>query len=156
MSMGWKLLLRDLAIVAITLAAWRLSAQGAWIAVIAGVLAAVAGFLAHEWGHWLGARAAGAAVYFPVTLRSLFLFQFDVARNGRRQFLWMSMGGFIASAAIVALYAAVLPRGQLAGQVGLGLTVLGVIATGILEIPPAWRVYKGGPLPSEGAVYRAT
>ncbi|HUP92594.1 MAG TPA: hypothetical protein VM074_10135 [Solimonas sp.] len=160
MNAAFRLALRDVLITLGTLVAWALSlrlAQGSAAAIalacLAGLMAVLVGFLAHEWGHYLGARAARATVYLAQDLHSPFLFRFDSRRNSRTQFLWMSMGGFIASAAIVALYLLVLPRERLGGLVALGLTVLGVIATAILELPPAWRVWRGGEIPSVGAVY---
>ena len=159
MSMMPKLAARDLAIVAATLAlvAWshRLQEAGAalhWpVAVLGGALVAVSGYLVHEWGHLLGALSRGRRVELPPTLAAVFLFRFDSDRNDRRQFLAMSMGGFIASILVVALLAAVLDMRWWADRVAMGLVVLGVAATFILEVPGAWKVYKGAPLPHGAA-----
>lgn len=49
-------------------------------------------YLAHEWGHYLGARLAGADIPLgPGT--GLFLGLFDPAAHSRRQFMWMAVGG---------------------------------------------------------------
>lgn len=64
------------------------------------------------------------------------------------------MGGFLATALVVALLLALLPRDALAGQVALGLTAAGVLATAVLELPPFFRVLAGGPIP-RGAAYVA-
>ena len=40
------------------------------------------------------------------------------------------------------------------GQVALGITLLGVLATVVLEFPPAWKVLRGGPLP-RGVAYHS-
>jgi hypothetical protein len=154
---------RDLAFVGITLAVWQLDAMVRGgdglvplaIGVTAGVLATVAGYLAHEWGHLTAALASGSVVHLPERIASVFLFNYDVTRNGRRQFLLMSCGGFIASTLVIALFFLVLPLDTLAGRVTLVLTLLGVAATFILEIPPAWRVYRGGPMPT-GVAYRSS
>jgi hypothetical protein len=161
--MIWKLAARDLAFVVATLAVWRLDAavrDGDGVlplaaGVTAGALATVAGYLAHEWGHLPAALASGSVVHLPERVASVFLFHYDVSRNGRRQFLVMSCGGFVASALVIALFLVALPLDALAGRVTLGLTLLGVAATLILEIPPAWRVYRGGPLPT-GVAYRSS
>ncbi|HEY0917463.1 MAG TPA: hypothetical protein VGE22_21455 [Solimonas sp.] len=155
MSMMPKLLARDLAVVATTLAlvAWSHQLQAAgtalhWpVAILGGALVAVSGYLVHEWGHLLGALSRGSRVELPPTLAAVFLFKFDSDRNDRRQFLAMSMGGFIASIVVVALLAVILDLGYWADRIAMGLTVLGVAATFILEVPGAWKVYKGAPLP---------
>jgi membrane-associated protease RseP (regulator of RpoE activity) len=159
--MPWRLLARDLLLLGATLGVWRLDAAhrgesgvlAAGIAVSAGVLAALCGYLAHEWGHLIGARASGSRVHFPERMTSTFLFYFDVEHNDRRRFLAMSLGGFAASAVVVPLLFAALPGGALSTWVALALVAAGVIATLILELPPFFRVLGGAPLP-RGAVYR--
>jgi hypothetical protein len=146
-----KLLMRDLAILVATLMGWHAYGQmtdphstaGVAAAVAVGVATVICGFLGHEWGHLLGALARGGRVDLPTGLfASVFLFQFDLKRNTREQFLAMSMGGFIASALIVALLLVILPFDTLAARVALVLTSLGVLATFVIEIPGAWRVYR--------------
>ncbi len=159
MSMMPKLLLRDLAVVAATVAlvSWSHALQAAggplhWpVAILAGALVAVSGYLAHEWGHLLGALSRGSQVELPPRLAAVFLFKFDSDRNDRRQFLAMSMGGFLSSIIVVALLAAVLDMSYWADRFAMGLVVLGVAATFILEVPGAWKVYKGAPLPHGAA-----
>ncbi len=153
---------RDAAVVAFTLGLWIADtglrdvsgATAVGVACAAGALTAVAGYLAHEWGHLLGARLSGSVVHIPPSAFSLFLFNFNSDRNGRAQFLVMSLGGFIASAAVVVLLLRVLPLHALSGRVAMGLTALGVLATVVLELPPCWRVFKGGAIP-RGAAYKA-
>jgi hypothetical protein len=159
MSATAKIVVRDTAILAATLGLWawngQLAGQGTIlpiaVALLAGVMTTVCGFLAHEWGHLIGAWLAKARVEVAGNAHSLFLFRFDT-RNTREQFLWMSMGGFIVSGLVIALLVSLLDPRKLADGTALGLTLLGVIATIILEFPPAWRVYRGGPIPT-GAVY---
>ncbi|TXH06333.1 MAG: hypothetical protein E6R07_00655 [Nevskiaceae bacterium] len=150
MSPALRMLLRDLAVLALTLALWRWSreldaAHGALalpVALLAGATAALSGFLAHEWGHLLGALAAGSAVQIAPSMRSVFLFKFG-ERNDRRQYLWMSGGGFVASLLVIALLAVSLEFHAVADWTALALVVAGVIATFVLELPPAWRVLRG-------------
>lgn len=156
-------LLRDLALLALAALLWwqdalaRQAASSSTGALIlgaaAGVSAAVAGFLLHEWGHLAGALAAGSFVHYPDRLLAPLLFHFDTARNDRRQFLWMSWGGYAASAASVMLIAALAPLHALSGQVALGLAGLGTLVTLVAEVPTTARVLRGAPLP-EGYAFR--
>lgn len=153
----WKLLLRDLVLAAATLALWTLSrrleasavspAAAVPVAILAGLALPGIGFLLHEWGHLAGARLVGGVVAYPERLRSPFLFRFDPVRNGRRAFLWMSGGGFVASGVFLGALLAGLSLTHLADRIALGLAALGVLATLLLELPQAWRVYRGAPLP---------
>ena len=115
------------------------------------LLIPLAAFLVHEWGHLLGALASGAQVEYPRTPLTVFLFRFDVARSDRRQFLAMSNGGFIASLLLVALLLVVLRPHYRGDAIALALSALGVLATFILEVPAAWKVWRGAPLPTGAA-----
>lgn len=147
--------IRDVALCVLTLVAWELDASvrastgplPVLSAAVAGILTAVCGYLFHEWGHLAAALATRSHVRPARSAREIFLFAFDVGRNDSRQFLAMSCGGFAASALAVAVLVAVLPLATLAGKIGLGLVILGVVATAVLELPPFFRVMAGGPLP---------
>lgn len=121
--------------------------------ILAGLMTVLTGYLVHEWGHLAGCWARGSAVRLPDSVASVFLFNFDVGRNDRRQFNAMAAGGFIASIAFVALLVLLVPRDFLAGKIALVLTVIGVIATLVLEVPTAWRVFRGGALPQQGPAF---
>jgi hypothetical protein len=159
-SIPWKHAARDLLLVALTLFAWRLDgdarAAGSglqWLtAPVAGALTAIAGYLFHEWGHLAGARLSGATVRLPARASEIFLFNFHSDRNSPRQFLAMSMGGFIASAISIVFLLYVLPLDTLAGKLGIALVALGVLATAVLELPPFFKVMRGAPLP-RGTAY---
>lgn len=158
-----SLVLRDIAVIALSIALWRWShllhdraASGAMaVAIVAGLLLPVSAYFVHEWGHLSGALASGSRVHFPRSAITVFLFRFDVDQNDRRQFLAMSAGGYIASIIVVALLLATLRLHYLADQIALTLTVIGVIATFILELPPFWKVWHGAPLP-HGAAFVST
>lgn len=151
---------RDLVLLGITGGAWALDAalraQGrcdavaSGVAILAGLLAALVGFLLHEWGHWLGAVSAGGVVHAPRKLYSVFLFFFDVARSSRRAFLWMSYGGYAASTLGVGLMVALLPRDAWSGRVALLAAAIGMLVTFALEVPTTLRVARGGELPRGG------
>lgn len=156
------LALRDLALAALALLLWAADARlrsggGALataVAIAAGTLTAGVGYLAHEWGHLIGARLGGSVVHLPASPASVFLFRYDAVRNEPRQFLWMSLGGFVASGAMVALLLALVPLDTLAGRVTMALTAAGVLATAVLELPVFFRVARGAPIP-RGAAYVA-
>lgn len=151
----WHMLVRDALLLGVCLAllaashAMQDAARDGWVplAWLAGLLLPLCGYLVHEWGHLLGCVLGRSVVHLPPTPMALLLFRFDTGRNSRRQFLLMFWGGFVASVAIVALYASVLDARYLADRIALWLTALGVLATFVLEIPEGWRVYRGAALP---------
>jgi hypothetical protein len=159
-----RMALRDALLLALALAAWVAVAAldpalSPWltigVAIVAVVLTSLAIYLVHEWGHLIGAWLGGATVEVADRPTAVFLFRFDTGRSSRREFLAMSYGGFVASVLSVALLLVVLPfdgAAGVAGKVAIGLAVLGVFTTFALEGPTAWRVARGGPLPT-GAAY---
>ena len=154
--------LRDLGIAAITAAAWGIDRQARTgkygqaaktvIGVSTGLLTALVGFGAHEWGHLAGALASGGVVDEPTSMTSPFLFFFDVGRSPRPAFLAMSYGGYIGTVVAAAAIATFVPRRALSGRVALAATAVGLVATFALEMPTTIRVARGGPLP-RGGVY---
>lgn len=161
MNIPGRIILRDLGFLAATLALWSwtralevgpATALSVSVAVVTAAFTAFVGFLAHEWGHLSGACLGGSAYEPSDSVFSIFLFRFNSDRNSRRQFLLMSNGGFLVSGLVVVLLFGVLSFDHLADQLALGLTTLGVVATFILEVPAAWKVYKGGEIP-RGAAY---
>lgn len=145
--------LRDFAILMATAVAWWAEGGGGIVvAVVAGALTTVVAFIGHEWGHLAGCWLSGARVHAPSRLWSVFLFNFDVKRNDRRQFLALSWGGYAASLLALVLMAFAVPTDRLAGWVAWTLTTIGVGVTLVLEVPTTIRVLRGGPLP-RGAVY---
>ncbi len=161
MRLPMRMLWRDLLVIGVAvvtlLSSHALEQRGSaahWpVAALAGALLALSGYLVHEWGHLLAALAVRSRVELPRSVAAVFLFKFDTGRNNRRQFLWMSAGGFIASAVVVALYVGLLSGDHLADRIALTLTVLGVLATAVLELPPAWRVLRGADLPQKGPAF---
>jgi hypothetical protein len=153
MRVPWPHARRDLALAALTLAVWRLDAAARggvleWLtAILAGTLTAICGYLFHEWGHLAAALLAKSEVRLPERASEIFLFNFDVDRNNPRQFTAMSLGGFVASTIAIVFLLRVLPPGVLATKISLALVALGVLATAVLELPPFFRVLRGGPLP---------
>lgn len=107
------------------------------------VVGAGLGLLIHEWGHLVGARAAGGIA--PTReLRKLFpIFDFDMQRNGPGPFRAMSVGGNVAHWSWVALIALALPL-DTPGRISLfsGALGLAVFAT-TTELPVIWKAYSG-------------
>ena len=124
------------------------------LSVLAGVSTGVLAFIGHEWGHALGSKLSGATIYFVDRVMSPFLFFFDTTANTKGQFVAMSIGGYAASALAAGLALALLPRDHVAGQVGLAIVGIGIIATLVAEVPTTFRVARGGPMP-RGYVYRS-
>jgi len=156
-----KFVVRDIALLICCALLWQYALPQAailnsWLSIPLQVgvalLTTLVGFLVHEWGHLLGALAYRARVYAPHRWYELFLFHFDGRNNDARQFIAMSIGGFIASALVVVVLLTLLPLGTLAGIMALVFGGLGVLATFVLEFPTTWRVMRGAPLPS-GFVY---
>jgi len=155
-------LVRDLIVVAIALlGVWidgSLAPDGpAGIAfgVLVGALATWVGFLVHEWGHLVGTLVSGGQAHAPASLAAVFLFSFDVQTSTRRQFLAMSLGGSMATAAAVVPLALWIDTSRASGLVALVLSSIGIVVTIVRELPTTWSVARGGPLPT-GGVYRGT
>jgi hypothetical protein len=129
-----RLALRDVVVIAATVAFWTWASPltagtgpiADFLGLLAGVAVALAFYLLHEWGHLVGALATSAVVYPGPRLSSRSLFSFDSKRNDRRQFLVMSVGGFVVTGIAVWTVYAGLPAELLATRVARG--AVGVLA----------------------------
>lgn len=149
---------RDAVVLGITLGllAWdrRLLASGAsnWatlaVGVATGVLVSLSSFFAHEWGHFIGAVSSGGLVHPPKTLGSAFLFFFDTGKSSRRQFLAMSVGGYVGTLVSLAALGSWARLDTWSGRTALVLAGLGMLVTVALEVPTTWKVARGAPLPT--------
>ena len=146
--------LRDATLVAVALLVWWVAAHasggaGPWAdftGVVAGVLVGSTAFVLHEWGHLAGALDPGSVVRGNANLRSSFLFAFDAERNSLRQFLGMSLGGFLVTGLVVWAFYAFLPDDLLASRVARGLALFGVFLGVVLELPLLlFALWKGAP-----------
>jgi len=154
-TMYAKLFARDLAIVAALVALWwlvaRFSAGAGPVADLCGLLAGVAlGVCAlplHEWGHFLGAVASRSEMSAAESLRKVFAFSFDSRRNSLRQFLAMTFGGWIGTAAAVGVAYGALPPDLLATRVARGMTLLSVLLVVVTEVPLLARAFWSGRIP---------
>lgn len=141
---------------AIALAALSLyAAADAWatttglrLAAALTVLDAVAvgivlGTLAHEWGHFAGARGAGGIAptrsytsFFPI-------FDFDMQRSDPHAFRMMSVAGNLAHWSLVVLIAVLLPV-DTAGRAALLATTFGfAVSASSTELPVIRRAFTG-------------
>jgi len=137
---------------AVHFAAWLLAwsmfaAADSWSELTGWVLADVlavltgiaAGFvtvnLAHEWSHYLGARACGA-VFTVVEKPALFVFDWDFEANSLSRFYTMSIAGNLGGAlAALLLFAAVVPD-----NVGRAAVLAGGLASFVLGAVIEWPV----------------
>ena len=128
-----KFALRDAGIIAAAVALWFGVADASrgsdlWsdlAGFTAGIGLGAAAYLIHEWGHFLGGIAVGAHFRAPTSLASASLFTFESSRSTRPQFLVMSIGGFVATAAVLAAYYLFLPDGLLATRIARGSVAFG-------------------------------
>lgn len=151
-----RLLLRDLVISALVVAGWYYGAEwteGAGpvadaLGVGLGVTGGLVAYLAHEWGHLLGALATGSRVHAPDRMTSGFLFSFDSQANSRKQFVIMSLAGFVVTGIAIAVVYALLPDRYLATRVARGAVLSLSFLTVFVEVPILiWSVLSGSTLP---------
>jgi hypothetical protein len=150
-----KFIARDLIIAAATASVWLTA--GDWMAgtgpvadllgLLVGLGAAFSVVKIHEWGHFLGAAATGSNYRLATRLGSTFMFAFDSKDNSKRQFLVMSLGGFIGTAIVLVVSYALLPDEVLATRITRGMAVLGALAGIVLEVPLLLRGMFGTRLP---------
>ncbi len=120
-------------------------ASGLTIAFIASLgNSLIAGFalasMAHEWGHFSGARLAGArSPVLENPVRLFFMFNFDMKANSNDQFLSMSIGGPAANWLLVVLALILIPIGTPQGAL-LVATVTGIaVNVSLFEVPVILR-----------------
>ncbi len=132
-------------------------AAASFLSVLAAIPAGVVfGTVVHEWGHFLGARLAGARYTIPDRV-GLFVFNFDFGANSVSQFFSMSWGGQIAGAFAVFLLWAALPL-DTAGRCMVVASAFGAFMfAGMIEWPVLKRTRESGnPLAELSRINRAT
>lgn len=109
------------------------------------VAATVIAGIVHEWGHYVGARVAGARTQvLDKPINYFFIFQFPFEHNDRDQFLAMSWGGILAPWLPVAIVAASIPIDNASRAMLLAAFVTRAVQVGVFEVPVAGRARKGG------------
>ena len=155
-----KFAARDSLIVAGALLLWWLAASwsggsGAlsdFTGFVAGLMLGSTGFVLHEWGHLLGAFATQSVVRPHRSLRSPFIFSFDSRKNSLRQFLVMSVGGFLVTAAVVWGFYTYLPDELLAARIARGAALFLAFLGVTLELPLVLVALHRGAIPAAVAV----
>lgn len=148
-SMLMRFAARDVLLIALAGFAWWLhpgAGPHAWhepaSSALVGLAVGVAGYLVHEWAHYLAGRLVGSQMGVADSLSAISLFDFDPERNNRTQFVVMSLGGFAATAAFIIAGLTWLPLETLAGRVAMGslffLAFLGVVLETPLLIYGLW------------------
>lgn len=138
-----RYLLRDLALLSLTVVGWfgfaaYTAASGVWsdfFGVVLGLFAGACAWQFHEWGHLLAGWSMGAKMRAPKKLFSVYLFGFDNKQNSRAQFLVMALGGFVATGLVFAFVVMVLPADWMATRITRSLVMLEIAVTAILEVP---------------------
>jgi hypothetical protein len=150
-----KLAARDFTIVASAAALWWLlagsSAGDGLLADLSGFVAGVgfgaSAYLIHEWGHIAGAVASGGIVHPGPGLHSPSVFRFDTEHSSRAQFLWMSLGGFVATGGLLCSAYVLLPDGLLATRLARGIVAFLAMLGVVLELPLVLYSLVTGKLP---------
>ena len=138
-----KFAVRDGAFIAVAWAVWWLvaesSAGGGWVADLtgfgAGLLVGGTAFVLHEWGHLAGALVSRSVLHLNHDLRAPFIYSFDARKNSLKQFVSMSLGGFVATAVLVISFYLWLPDDLLASRVARGAALFLAFLGVTLEVP---------------------
>ena len=116
-------------------------AQG--IALLNALFAGVAiSYLVHEWGHFTGARVAGAVSPVLKEPVSFFMFSFKHDLNSRKQFLSMSVGGPLGNWLLVLAVILLLPFETASQAMLLAATAAIAVSVSVFEVPIMIRVIR--------------
>lgn len=109
-------------------------------AIFAGV---ILGSIAHEWGHFSGARLSGAVSPIAKEPVGFFMFNFKDELNTRSQFLSMSFGGPLANWSLVAAVFLLLPFETWSQALLLATVFSTAVSVSVFEVPVMQRVMYG-------------
>lgn len=152
--------LRDSALLAFAWGLWWLlaerSAGSGFVADfsgwVVGLMLFVGASVFHEWGHFLGAVLTRSRVKIRHKLTSAFVFSFPAEGNNLGQFVAMSLGGFLATAASILVFYTLLPDAYLATRVARGGAIFLAFLGVTLEVPLlVYGLVKRG-VPTQAAV----
>ncbi len=111
-------------------------------ALFAGIIASA---IAHEWGHFAGARLAGAiSPVMKKPARLYFMFEFDMQANTTDQFVWLSLGGILANWFLALALLALVPLNTLAGPLLVAVAVAQAVNVSVFEVPVVLRARETG------------
>ncbi len=152
-----RFVIRDVAILLVTIGLWLLSLEtepgttlASVVSISAGVGALVCAYNFHEWGHLVVARMTDSVFTPARRVISPFLFSYDTEHNTPRQFLLMSLGGFAATALFVVAFLLWMPRDQQAGRIALYGALILASLTVVIEFPIFFRARLGNTVPRTG------
>ncbi|MDH3201058.1 MAG: hypothetical protein OEM15_09215 [Myxococcales bacterium] len=155
--MFFRFVIRDVAILLVTIGLWLLSFEtepgttlASVVSISAGVGALVCAYNFHEWGHLVVARMTDSVFTPARRVISPFLFSYDTEHNTPRQFLLMSLGGFAATALFVVAFLLWMPRDQQAGRIALYGALILASLTVVIEFPIFFRALLGNTVPRTG------
>lgn len=111
-------------------------------ALFAGTVIA---YLAHEWGHFAGARISGAISPVLKTPESFFMFKFKDELNTESQFIAMSIGGSVANWSLVVAIFLFLPFDTWSQAMLLATVTAIAVSVAVFEFPIINRVSYGAP-----------
>lgn len=116
------------------------------LSVVDGLLVGAAiGALAHEWGHFIGARLGGGHAPLKPLKQILPLYDFDYARNDQRAFVWMSIGGNVAHTLVVVVLLLLIPTDTM-GPAALVAGAFGfAVFSSLVEFPVIRSAQRGVP-----------
>lgn len=128
---------------------WRILTETFLAGALSVVNGLVVGFglasLAHEWGHYAGARSAGAVVPLKGASALGQIYDFDYQRNTPEQFDRMSIMGNVGNVLVVLLLAFGLPLAT-TGQVALLAGAVGsAVFASSIELPVIRKARAGMP-----------
>ena len=143
MGLFVKFAFRDLGIIAATGVLWwgwaDATGDSGLLSDLVGLLLGLAFggsvFLIHEWGHWLGAVWGRSDIQAPASLRSFYLFSYNSKTNNRKQFLIMSLSGFVVTGLAIAVALGPLDQPLQAARVARGSIAFLASLTLFIEIP---------------------
>jgi putative flippase GtrA len=127
--------------------AWALSSGWLLAETVAILNAIFAGtviaYIAHEWGHFTGARISGAVSPVAKEPVSFFMFNFKDELNSRGQFLSMSVGGPFANWGLFVLTFMLLPLNTWSQAMFLATTFAIAVSVSVFEFPVINAVMYG-------------
>ena len=147
-------LVRDSVILILTLALWATALPTQAGQIVTGVLTGICALLLPEYGHLIGAIRSGATIT-PAPIWSPFIFNLDPGENQREQLLATSYSGFAATALFLIVFAILLPKATLAGQLAWYIALLLATLTVVIEFPIAWRIATHRSVPDLSIIRRS-
>ena len=111
-------------------------------ALFAGIIVSA---IAHEWGHFAGARLAGAiSPVMKKPARLYFMFEFDMQANTTDQFVWLGLGGILTNWLLALLLLVLVPLDTLAGPLLVAVAVAQAVNVSVFEVPVVLRARETG------------